>query len=86
MLQFSWQESNAAVEGPSTQLGMELREYIAANSGYNNLTVYVNYAHGDETVDQIYGADKLPKLAGLKKTWDPDNVFAFSNPLPTSYP
>ena len=68
------------------QLGRELRNSWAATSGYPELSVYVNYAHGDETLEQRYGRDKLPRLASLKKTWDPSNVFAYNNALPTKYP
>ncbi|OTA57984.1 Glucooligosaccharide oxidase [Hypoxylon sp. EC38] len=85
LLQFTWEGSNNTVQEASTQLAVDVRGDLAINSGYSNLTVYVNYAHGDETIEQIYGADKLPRLAKLKKAWDPDNVFAFNNPLPTLY-
>ncbi|KAK4992368.1 hypothetical protein LTR50_001126 [Elasticomyces elasticus] len=67
-------------------LAKELRTSFAATSGYPDLAVYVSYAHGDETLDQRYGANKLPRLAALKKKWDPSNVFAYNNALPTSYP
>lgn len=46
--------------------------------------MYVNYAHGDEPLEAIYGAEKLPRLIGLKQKWDPNNIFAFNNALPTS--
>lgn len=69
----------------SNSLGPELRGDFAATSGYDGLTVYVNYAAGDETLEQIYG-DKLPRLASLKAKYDPDNVFKFYHALPTSYP
>ena len=65
------------------RLGRELRASWAATSGYPDLSVYVNYAHGDETLPQRYGRAKLPRLTALKKTWDPDNVFAYHNALPT---
>ena len=68
------------------QLGRELRDNWALTSGYPELTVYINYAHGDETLEQRYGSEKLPRLASLKKKWDPDNVFAYNNALPTTYP
>ncbi|KAI1350305.1 Glucooligosaccharide oxidase [Xylaria sp. FL0043] len=82
LLQFTWDQAHSAVQTPSTQLALELRQDFAATSGYGNLTVYVNYAHGDETSEQIYRADKLPRLTQLKRKWDPDNVFRFSNALP----
>lgn len=67
-------------------MGRQLRSEFAATSGYPDLAVYVNSAHGDETLEQKYGARKLPRLAALKKTWDPDRVFRYNNALPTKYP
>lgn len=67
------------------RLGRELRDSWASTSGYPELSVYVNYAHGDEKLSQRYGRDKLPRLAALKKEWDPHNVFAYNNALPTEY-
>jgi len=68
------------------QLAHTLRRTWDEASGYPEHSIYVNYAHGDETVEQVYRADKLPRLAALKKKWDPSNVFRFNNPLPTYYP
>ncbi|KAI1087260.1 hypothetical protein F5B19DRAFT_476179 [Rostrohypoxylon terebratum] len=62
--------------------GRQMRGEFAATSGYPGLSVYVNYAHGDESPEQVFGSRKLPKLTALKKIWDPNNVFRFSNPLP----
>ena len=87
MLHFRWdEETGSSAAGPSAQLGRQIRSELAAASGYGNLTVYVNYAQGDETLEQIYGAQKLPRLAGLKAKYDPDNIFTFNNPLPLKYP
>ncbi|KAF5544156.1 hypothetical protein FPHYL_11092 [Fusarium phyllophilum] len=66
--------------------GEEIRRDVAATSGYPEITTFVNYAHGDETLEQIYGKDKLARLVGLKKIWDPKEVFSFNNGLPTTYP
>ncbi|KAI1448849.1 hypothetical protein F5Y02DRAFT_414852 [Annulohypoxylon stygium] len=62
--------------------GRQMRSEFVATSGYPDLSVYVNYAHGDESPEQLFGSRKLPKLTSLKKTWDPNDVFGFSNPLP----
>jgi FAD/FMN-containing dehydrogenase len=35
---------------------------------------YVNFAHGDEPLEEIYG-DSLPRLRELKQKWDPENRF-----------
>ncbi|KAI1412626.1 FAD-binding domain-containing protein [Hypoxylon sp. FL1857] len=86
MFQMSWPQLGDPVEEPVNALARELRQDIAATSGYPELTVYVNYAHGDEKLEQIYGKHKLPELVRLKKAWDPDNVFKYHHALPTEYP
>ncbi|KAK1778306.1 hypothetical protein QBC45DRAFT_328750 [Copromyces sp. CBS 386.78] len=86
MIQMRWDAPGNPVETVADAMGRELRDDYAKTSGYNGLTVYVNYAHGDETPEQIYGRNKLPRLAKLKKQYDPSSVFGFHNPLPTSYP
>lgn len=35
---------------------------------------YINFAHGDETQEEIYG-ESLPRLRHLKKHYDPQNRF-----------
>lgn len=79
--------------GPSKQQAFDwmhsARARLATRSGYtgyDGLRTYVNYAQGTEQLEQIYGADKLPRLAALKRKWDPSNVFRYMNPLPTQYP
>jgi hypothetical protein len=67
------------------EMGRELRDSWVKTSGYPELSIYVNYAHGDEELAQIYGRDKLPRLASLKKTWDPNNIFGYNNALPVTY-
>ncbi|KAI1499777.1 hypothetical protein F5X99DRAFT_410694 [Biscogniauxia marginata] len=86
LMQLTWDEAGSSTEEPANALGRELRDDFATTSGFPDLSVYVNYAHGDETIEQIYGEHKLPRLAQLKRRYDPHNVFAFNNPLPTTYP
>ena len=35
---------------------------------------YMNFAHGDESLEEIYG-QSLPRLRELKQQWDPQGVF-----------
>ncbi|KAL8743199.1 MAG: hypothetical protein Q9184_008142, partial [Pyrenodesmia sp. 2 TL-2023] len=82
-------ESGNAAGDPAAEAGnslaRRLRDRWAATSGYPELSVYVNYARGDEKLRQRYGSRKLPRLAALKKKWDPRNVFAYNNALPMEY-
>ncbi|KAK5636613.1 hypothetical protein RRF57_012325 [Xylaria bambusicola] len=82
MFQMSWPGLGNQVEIPANDLARSLRDEFTATSGYPDLSVYVSYAHGDEKLRQIYD-DNLPRLVALKKKWDPDNVFRYSNCLPT---
>ncbi|KAG8158429.1 hypothetical protein KVR01_011551 [Diaporthe batatas] len=90
LMVFSWSGSSPdrdeVLADASNKLGRELRADFSQTSGYPDLSVYVSYAHSDETIEQVYGRDKLPRLAALKKEWDPLNAFAYNNPLPTDYP
>jgi hypothetical protein len=67
-------------------IGSELRRDLVTTSGYGDLSVYVNYARGDETLPQIYGETQLPRLVSLKRKWDPTGVFVYNNAIPTKYP
>lgn len=83
---FIWSEGDDATAKSASQLGRELRDDFAATSGYDAPTVFISYAHGDEGLEHIYGKDKLPRLAELKKTWDPNHFFSYNNGLPSRYP
>ncbi|XXG99711.1 acyl-CoA thioesterase [Hypoxylon texense] len=83
---FSWSGDNSTVIEAANSLGRELRDDFVTTSGYPDLSVYINYAYGDEEIEQIYGKDKLPRLAQLKKTWDPNDFFSYNNKLPNKYP
>jgi FAD/FMN-containing dehydrogenase len=78
-----------AAKQPAFDFMSARRRALAARSGYSGydgLRTYVNYSQGNERLEQIFGANKLPRLARLKRQWDPTNVFRYNNPLPTQYP
>ncbi|KAI0505864.1 hypothetical protein F5B22DRAFT_660898 [Xylaria bambusicola] len=84
---FIWADGDTATAAASNKVGLELRDELLLTSGYDEVSVFVNYARGDEGLESIYGRDKLPRLVELKKTWDPNNIFAYNNyPLPLEYP
>ncbi|CAH0021155.1 unnamed protein product [Clonostachys rhizophaga] len=82
MYEWSWTTPEAREE--CIKMGNELLRDFVATSGYPDVSVYVNYASGNETVEQKFGKDKLPRLASLKRKWDPRNAFRWTNPLPTN--
>ncbi|RYP45207.1 hypothetical protein DL768_008400 [Monosporascus sp. mg162] len=81
-----WAQADSTTAEAAMRLGHELREDLRATSGYPEPAVFVNYARGDETLEQIYGKENLHRLASLKKKWDPNNFFSFNHALPTEYP
>ncbi|KAK3995176.1 FAD-binding domain-containing protein [Cladorrhinum sp. PSN332] len=64
------------------QLSKPLRSQLAATSGFNKLRTYINYAYGDEGPGVWFGEDNLPRLAKLKRQWDPKNKFGAAYPIP----
>ncbi|KAK7532590.1 FAD-dependent oxidase [Phyllosticta citricarpa] len=84
MLQMTWTNADAA--DSANHLAKQLRSQLVNTSGYPQHSVYVSYAHGDEPLASKFGASKLPRLAEMKKRWDPSNVFAYGASLPEQYP
>jgi hypothetical protein len=73
--------TDSSLDGPVNEFGRSMRASIQATNGMSTQGIYVNYAHGEEAPETLYGARKLPKLRALKKQWDPDNLFRFYNSL-----
>jgi hypothetical protein len=50
--------------------------------------VYVNFMmdEGEERVRQAYGPAKFDRLKGLKRRYDPDNVFRLNQNIPPDLP
>jgi FAD/FMN-containing dehydrogenase len=64
------------------EYGRKIRDIIFEGSGLKRLPIYVNYAYGDETMEQMYGeAWRVEKLRALKKKYDPHGRFNFYNPI-----
>ncbi|KAL8991190.1 MAG: hypothetical protein Q9177_000338 [Variospora cf. flavescens] len=65
---------------------VDARKKFTVTSGYDNLTMYNNYGHGDESAATLYSSRKLRRLIRLKREWDPKQQFSFNNPLPLHWP
>ncbi|KAK6200721.1 hypothetical protein LQW54_009602 [Pestalotiopsis sp. IQ-011] len=85
MLQMRWPGLTNSFGETANIFAKKLRDELAATSGYSGLSAYVNYAWGDETLEQIYRKDKLERLVSVKQKWDPTNVFGFSNGIAPNY-
>jgi fumiquinazoline A oxidase len=61
------------------------RARFQETSGFDELSVYLNFAHGDEGVNAWYSARKMPRLSALKRLWDPEQLFSWNFPIPLFY-
>ncbi|KAF6825542.1 FAD binding domain-containing protein [Colletotrichum musicola] len=75
---------DAALDSTIASFVENARAELDATSGNKELSVYVNYAHGDEGAAAWYSRRKLPQLKQLKKKWDAKGLFSFTNPVPAS--
>ncbi|MDO7866969.1 FAD-binding oxidoreductase [Nocardioides jiangxiensis] len=61
-----------------------IRALSAAMKPWSTGSVYLNFI-GDEgltRVESAYGPEKYARLRGIKRTWDPDNVFRHNQNIP----
>ncbi|KAI5859280.1 FAD binding domain-containing protein [Durotheca rogersii] len=68
-----WYE-DASLDGEANAFGQKVRDYLAPTAGTSGLQAYINFAHGDEPLEAIYGSS-LPRLQRLKKKYDPKKRF-----------
>jgi hypothetical protein len=61
------------------------RAKFQETSGFEDLSVYTNYAHGDEGPAVWYSAKNLERLVGLKNRWDSNWLFSWYNPIPLDF-
>ncbi|KAJ9254992.1 CAZyme family AA7 [Paecilomyces variotii] len=78
---FSFNLTDLSAEEGVNEFANQAVKAFNATSGFDDFHVYVSYAHGTESLSDMYGAEKLPRLLRLKETWDPKNLFRFNNPL-----
>ncbi|KAJ6187299.1 hypothetical protein N7519_002207 [Penicillium mononematosum] len=69
-----------SVEVQAADLGNQLRNILFEATGFEDIRAYVNYAHGDETLQQLYGSSQ-ERLLALKQKYDPTGKFSFYAPI-----
>lgn len=74
--------ADSTLDATMTSFLENARDELNATSGNTQLSVYVNYAHGDEGAEAWYSSRKLSQLKTLKEKWDPEGLFNFTNPVP----
>lgn len=72
----------AVIEERAAYHGKKMRDAVVHGSG-GKLHAYVNYAHGDEGLQAMYGYEewRVKRLRELKKAWDPLNRFGWYAPI-----
>lgn len=63
--------------------GTSFRQALHEADGGAEMHTYVNYAHGDETLEELYGYEdwRLIWLKALKDKYDPLGKFDFYAPI-----
>ncbi|KAF2969153.1 hypothetical protein GQX73_g4415 [Xylaria multiplex] len=62
--------TSPSLDSEALQFGQNIRSYLADTAGTSSPSSYINFAHGDEPLSQIYGSS-LSKLQKLKLKYDP---------------
>ena len=76
-------QPNASLDASASEFGRLSRDILWAGSGRSKHQAYLNYAHGDETLEELYGHEpwRLQKLRRLKEEYDPEGRFNFYAPI-----
>lgn len=63
--------------------GKKQRRILREGTGSDEMSAYVNYAFGDETLEEMYGHEpwRQERLAQLKDEYDPHRKFRFYAPI-----
>ncbi|KXG46525.1 FAD-binding, type 2 [Penicillium griseofulvum] len=78
---FSFNITDTSIGDKVDDFAISAVEAFNATSGFDDLRIYVSYAHGTEGLNPMYGPEKLPRLMKLKKKWDPKGLFNYNNGL-----
>lgn len=80
----TYNSTSSTIDCSAKSLGDQLRQILYKASGLPNIRAYVNYAYGDESSLQLYGAEswRQNKLKWLKNKYDPNGKFSFYAPIP----
>ncbi|KAH8645772.1 putative FAD-dependent oxygenase [Xylariales sp. PMI_506] len=74
---------NTTLNDHAIAFGEGIRQVLHKGNGGSELHAYVNYAHGDETLQEMYGYEpwRIARLKSLKHKYDPGNRFRFFGPI-----
>lgn len=74
---------NKSLDAKAIAFGDSFRQALFNASGMSQMHTYVNYAHGDETLQEVYGYEawRQYRLKSLKTKYDPKGKFDFYEPI-----
>ncbi|EHL00888.1 hypothetical protein M7I_3281 [Glarea lozoyensis 74030] len=74
---------NTSVDAIAIEATNKMRSILHEGAGGGELHTYVNYAFGNETLENMYGYGKwrLERLRGLKRAYDPFGRFNYYAPI-----
>lgn len=67
--------TDPSLDEAANEFGQKVRSLWESSSGDTEFSVYINFAHGDESLSSVYGSS-LPRLQHLKREYDPNNRFS----------
>jgi hypothetical protein len=66
--------SELGTEAAASKFGETVRGLMRDADDSKISKTYVEYSHGDETLEEIFGGN-VGRLAELKEKWDPKSIF-----------
>jgi hypothetical protein len=76
-------DPDSSLDAEAIAIGKQITQFWADGQPQRQQHTYVNYAFGDEPLEQMYGDEpwRLKKLRAAKAKYDPHNAFRFYNPI-----
>lgn len=76
-------DPDSSLDNRAIAIGKQISRYWAEGQPGQEEHIYVNYAFGDEPLEQVYGYEpwRLDRLRATKARYDPNNIFRYYNPL-----
>ena len=77
----AWKEPE--LDKTARRVGEQMRQILYKGTGRKEMHTYVNYAHANESLENMYGYEpwRLEKLRSLKKKYDPKGRFSLYAPI-----
>ncbi|RMZ74827.1 hypothetical protein DV737_g5694, partial [Chaetothyriales sp. CBS 132003] len=85
-MQSNFPRNNSTLNELANEFWKDTRSSVQATSGFDHLSVYVNFANGDEGPAAWYSPQNLYNLTRLKRKWDSRERFSFYQPVPLRWP